>query len=48
VTRIKETLKEVKKGVFIEQVKETTYTHVSIVSDDTRWSDGSTALERAA
>jgi len=31
---IKETLKEVKKGVFIEQVKETTYTDVSIVSDE--------------
>ena len=31
---VKETFKEVKRGVFVEQIKETTYTDVSIVSDE--------------
>ena len=33
----KETLKEVKNGLFIEQIKETTYTDISITSDDSHY-----------
>jgi len=32
---IKDVLKEVKRGLFVEQVKETTYTDISITSDET-------------